>query len=127
MRSISSRVAHRAGLGLALASTLFLFVVSLGVGIIGADGDPANLLYLSVIALGLLGSLVARFRARGMAVVLVAMALVQASIGLVAVVAGLGRPYSGVLELLGLTGFFVVLFLTAAWLFRHAAHSIDPT
>ncbi|MEM6784327.1 MAG: hypothetical protein AAF624_11410 [Bacteroidota bacterium] len=127
MRTLAPRIAFRAGLGLAVASTLFLFVVSLGVGIIGADGDPANLLYLSVIALGLLGSLVARFRAGGMVVVLRAMAIVQGGIGLYAIVAGLGRPYSGALELLGLTGFFVALFLTAAWLFRHAAHSIDPT
>lgn len=121
------RSAYRAALALTVASMGFLFVVSLGVGIIGADGDPANLLYLGVIALGLSGSLVARLRAGGMAVVLVAMALVQAGIGVYAIVAGLGRPYSGALELLGLTGLFVTLFLAAAWLFHHAAHSTTAT
>ncbi|MEO0858866.1 MAG: hypothetical protein AAFY55_18645 [Bacteroidota bacterium] len=114
------RSAYLAALTLATLSTLFLFVVSLGVGIIGADGDPANLLYLSVTALGVVGSIVARLRSEAMVVVLAAMALVQAGIGLYAIVAGLGRPYSGALELLGLTGLFVALFLTAAWLFRQA-------
>ncbi|MEM8559165.1 MAG: hypothetical protein AAGG50_15195 [Bacteroidota bacterium] len=127
MSTLAPRIAYRAGLGLAGASTLFLFVVSLGVGLIGADGDPANLLYLGVIALGVVGALVARFRASGMVVVLAAMALVQAGIGLYAMVAGLGRPYSSALELLGLTGLFVALFLTAAWLFHHAAHSTTAT
>ncbi|MEM9996941.1 MAG: hypothetical protein AAF809_04515 [Bacteroidota bacterium] len=127
MSTLAPRIAYRAGLGLAGTSMLFLFVVSLGVGLIGADGDPANLLYLGVIALGVVGALVARFRASGMVVVLAAMALVQAGIGLYAMVAGLGRPYSSALELLGLTGFFVVLFLSAAWLFHQAAHSTTAT
>ncbi|MEO0742761.1 MAG: hypothetical protein AAF089_14350 [Bacteroidota bacterium] len=121
------RSAYLAALTLATLSTLFLFVVSLGVGIIGADGDPANLLYLSVIALGVVGSIVARFRSEAMVVVLAAMALVQTGIGFYAIVAGLGRPYSGALELLGLTGLFVALFLTAAWLFRQAARSTTAT
>ncbi|MEL7170231.1 MAG: hypothetical protein AAGN64_12865 [Bacteroidota bacterium] len=121
------RSAYLAALTLATLSTLFLFVVSLGVGIIGADGDPANLLYLSVIALGVVGSIVARFRSEAMVVVLAAMALVQAGIGLYAIVAGLGRPYSGALELIGLTVLFVALFLTAAWLFRQAARSTTAT
>jgi len=36
-------------------------------------------------------------------------------------IAKLGLPYSGPMELLLLNGFFIVAFLVAAWLFRRAA------
>ena len=111
----------RIAAALAIAGALMLLWLSLGVGIIGADGDPANRMYFGVVALGLAGVLVARFRPNGMALALAAMALAQFSVGAYAIVAGLGRPYSGPLELALLNGFFVALFAGAAWLFRRAA------
>ncbi|HEV2705490.1 MAG TPA: hypothetical protein VGV59_06170 [Pyrinomonadaceae bacterium] len=95
--------------------------LSLGVGIIGKDGDPANMMYFGVLAVGIIGALIARFRPQGMARALVAMALAQTLVGLIAILGGLGRPYSGVLELLGLNGFFIALFIGSAWLFQRAA------
>lgn len=56
-----------------------------------------------------------------MACVLVTMAVVQASIGLIALIGGLGRPWSGPMELSLLNLFFVALFAGSAWLFRRAA------
>jgi len=107
--------------GGASAGALLLVWLSLGVGIIGEDGDPANLMYFAVIAVGIFGSLIARFRPRGMGRVLVAMALAQAVVAAIALVGGLGYPWSGPLELVLLNGFFVVLFLGSAWLFRAAS------
>lgn len=115
------RSIYRLALGLAILAALMLVWLSLGVGIIGQDGDPANAMYFGVIAVGLVGALVARFRAGGMARALVAMALAQAAIALIALIGGLGRPYSGPLELTLLNGFFVAMFGGAAWLFRRAA------
>ena len=112
---------YRIAVALAVMTSLVLIWLSLGVGIIGADGDRANAMYFGVIAVGIVGALVARFRAVGMSRVLIAMALAQASIGAFAIFAGLGRPYSGALELLGLNGFFVAMYVAAAWLFRRAA------
>lgn len=112
---------RRMAAGAALAAALLLVWLSLGVGIIGRDGDPANRMYLGVIAVGLLGALAARFRPRGMAWAMAAAALAQAAVGTVAVFGGLGRPYSGALELTLLNGFFVVMFAGSAWLFRRAA------
>ena len=112
---------YRLAVGLALAAALILLWLSLGVGIIGADGDPANRMYLAVIAIGIIGALIARFRPGGMALVLFAMALAQATIGVIAIVTGLGRPHSGPLELLLLNAFFVALFVGSACLFRRAA------
>lgn len=113
--------AYKLGLGAAGASAFILFWLAAGVGIIGADGDRANMMYLGVLAVGIIGALIARFRPLGMARTLVAMAAVHAVVGLIALVAQLGEPYSGPLEILGLTGFFIVLFTGSAWLFRQAA------
>ena len=114
-------ITYRAAVGVALAAALILVWLSLGVGIIGRDGDPANLMYFGVLAVGIIGALIARFRPRGMARALFATALAQTSVAVIALVAGLGYPWSGALELSALNGFFVALFVASAWLFRRAA------
>ena len=113
---------YRAAVGVALAAALLLVWLSLGVGIIGRDGHPANLMYFGVLAVGIIGALFARFRPRGMARALFATALAQTSVAVIALIAGLGYPWSGPLELSLLNGFFVALFVGSAWLFRRAAH-----
>ena len=113
---------YRLAVGVALAAAFILVWLSLGVGIIGRDGDPANLMYFGVLAVGIIGALIARFRPRGMARALFAAALAQTSVAVIALIAGLGYPWSGQLELSVLNGFFVALFVGSAWLFRRAAN-----
>ena len=108
----------------AVVASLMLVWLSLGVGIIGADGDPANYMYFGVIAVGLVGSLLARFRPRGMAYTLAAMALGTVVVLAIALIGQLGLPYSGPLELILLNGFFIVVFAAAAWLFGRAAGGV---
>lgn len=120
MMSLDNNQVYRLAVGVALASTFMLVWLSLGVGIIGADGDRANIMYFGVVAVGIIGSLIARFQPRGMARALIAMAIVQMVVLVVALIARLGEPWSGPLELLGLNGFFIALFAGSAWLFRHA-------
>ena len=56
-----------------------------------------------------------------MARALLATALAQALVALIALIAGKHRaPVSSVFEILGLNGFFVALFVGSAWLFRRA-------
>ena len=105
----------------ALGAAFILVWLSLGVGIIGADGEPANLMYFGVIAVGIIGAIIARFQPLGMARTMFAMALAQALVTAIALIARLGLPWSGPLEILGLNGFFVVLFAGAGWLFQQAA------
>jgi hypothetical protein len=112
---------YRAGVGVAVAASLALAWLSIGVGIIGEDGDPANVMYFGVIAVGIIGALIARFRPHGMSRALFAMALAQTSVTAIALVARLGYPQSGPLQLTLLNGFFVALFIGSAWLFRRAA------
>ena len=104
-------------MGLALAAALLLIWLSLGVGIIGKDGDPANLMYFGVLAVGIIGAIIARLQPHGMARALFATALAQ----MVALIAGLGLPWSGPAEILVLNGFFIAMFAGSAWLFRRAA------
>ena len=121
-----NRNAYRAAVGVALAATFMLVWLSLGVGIIGADGDPANLMYFGVLAVGIIGAIIARFRPRGMNRALCAMALAQALVAMIALIFGLGYPWSPPLEILVLNGFFVALFVGSALLFRHAARGRTP-
>lgn len=118
----TARSTYRFAVTLAVAAACVLVWLSLGVGIIGRDGDPANVMYFGVLAIGIIGALIARFRPLGMARTLLAMALAQTSVALIALIGGLGRPWSGPLELSLLNGFFVALFVGSAWLFRRASH-----
>jgi len=78
-------------------------------------------MYFVVVAVGIIGALVMRLKPAGMMRVLLAMAFVQVIITGVAMIAKLGLPYSGPMELILMNGFFIVAFLVAAWLFRKAA------
>lgn len=114
---------YRSAIAVAILAALFLIWLSLGVGIIGKDGDPANLMYFGVLAVGIIGAIVVRFRPQGMARALVAAALAQALVTAVALIAELGLPWSGPTEILLLNGFFIALFAGSAWLFQRASRS----
>ena len=113
---------YRAVVGVALAAAFILVWVNLAVGVIGTSGDPANLMYIGVLAVGIIGAIIARFRPLGMARALFATALAQALVAMIALIIGLGSPWSppGVLGILILNGFFVALFVGSALLFRYA-------
>ena len=122
----SRRSAYRAAVGLTLAAVSLLVWLSLGVGIIGQDGDRTNAVYVVVVAIGIVGAVVSRLQPEGMTRTLLAMALAQAVIGAVAVILRLGHPHSPALELIGLTTIFVALFVGSALLFRRAARTTRP-
>lgn len=117
---MKNRHAYHWAMGITLAATFGLIWLSLGVGIIGGDGDPANRMYLGVAAIGIIGSLAVRLRSRGMVWVLAVMSLATVMVGGYAVIRGLGLPWSGPLELILLNGFFILMFISAAWLFHRS-------
>lgn len=120
---------YRKAAALGGAATLMLIWLSLGVGILGADGDRANMMYAAVLATGVIGSVVVQFQAQGMSRVLVAMAAVQSVITVIALSVGVqDSGASPVAEIVLLNAFFVGMFLAAAWLFRSAAppHADGP-
>ena len=118
---------YRWAVGIAVLGSFLLVWISLGVSIIGRDGDPVNVIYAAVLAVGVIGAFLTGGRPAGMARVLIAMATVQALIALIAIFAGLGRPYSGPLELVLVNGIFVAIFLGSALLFRRAGEQSPTT
>lgn len=110
--------AYRAGLGMALVAALLLLWSSGAVGITDSDGE---MLYYLALTVGIVGAFIARFRPRGMALAMFATALALASAGVIALAAGMVAAHNSVFEILGITAFFVVLFVGSALLFRQAA------
>jgi hypothetical protein len=118
----AGNIAYRAAVGVALAAAFILVWLMGAVGVIGEEGDRVDLMYFGVLAVGIIGAVIARFRPHGMARALLAMALAQALVAVIALIAGKHQaPISSVFEIVGLNGFFVALFIGSALLFRHAA------
>lgn len=116
--------AYRLALGAAVGAALMLVWVVGAVGLVGEEGDRADLMYLGVLGVGIVGAIVARFRPRGMARALIAMAVAQTLAAVIALLAGKHESsVSSVPELLGVNGFFVALFIASAWLFQQAARA----
>ena len=119
--------AYRSAVAVAVTAVLILIWLSLGVGVLGPDGDRANLMHAGVVAVGIIGASVGRFQPHGMALALFAMALAQALVVVIALIAGVHRSgVSPVAEIVGLNGFFIAMFLVSAWLFRRASEEQPP-
>ncbi len=116
----TGNTAYRAGVGVAIAAAFLLTWVNAAVALTDSDADGV---YFLVLALGVAGAFGVRFRAAGMARVLLATALAVAAVGVIALVAGIVPAYNSAAEVLGLSGFFAALFGGAALLFRAAAHA----
>ena len=71
----TGNAAYLAGVGVAVAAAFVLVLVTGAVGIIGSEDDDANLMYGGVLAIGIIGSLIARFDPDGMARALMATGL----------------------------------------------------
>ncbi len=122
----AGNIAYRFAVGVALAAAFILVWVTGAVGIIGTEDDNANLMYVGVLAVGIISAIIARFRPHGMARALFATALAQALVVVIVLIFGLGSPWSGPGEILALNGFFVSLFVGSALLFRYAARGQTP-
>ncbi len=126
----AGHIAHRAAVGVAVAAALLLVWMNLAVGIIGNEGNPANLMYIGVLAVGIIGAFIARLDPRGMARVLFATAGAQMLVPVIALIIGPPQVSSwgaaGVVGVLIMNAFFATLWLGSALLFRRASAS-DPT
>lgn len=109
---------YRYAVGVAVAAAFLLIWVNGAVGITDSDADG---MYLGVLAVGFIGALLARFRPQGMALAMFATALALVSVSVIALVAGIVPAYNSAFEILGITGFYITLFVGSALLFREAA------
>jgi hypothetical protein len=118
----AGNIAYRTAVGVALAAALLLVWINLAVGIIGEPDELANSMYIGVLVVEIIGAIIARFRAHGMARALFTTALAQALVAVIVLIFGLGAGSPpGVLGILILNVFFVALFMGSALLFRYAA------
>jgi hypothetical protein len=109
-RNTAYRVAAALGLGVS-----FLVVWSNGaVGIIGNENDPINLAFFGILAVGLVGALIARFRPQGMALAMTVMAVLMLAMAGYVVATNPNREAAIIAVMAG-------LWLLSAGLFRKAA------
>ena len=119
---ISDSMAYRTAVGVAVVAGLLLIWMNLAVGIIGSEDHPANLLYTGVLAVGIIGAGLARFRSRGMSRTMFATALMQMLIPVTALI--IWRPTLD--EPPGMVGVFILnvlfagLFVVSGFLFQRA-------
>jgi hypothetical protein len=113
---------YRAGAAVALGAVFLLLVVNGAVGVIGSSHNDANLMFAGVLGVAVVGAVIARFRAAGMARAMIAAAIAQLLVAVVALMAGSGS--SGPIwpfDILLATVFFAGLWILSARLFRKAA------
>jgi hypothetical protein len=113
--------AYRAAVGIACGAGLLLVWLNLAVGLIGSEDNPANVMYIGVLVVGLVGAGLARLAPRGMARALFATAVAQALVPLIALTIWRPPIVSGVAQVLGVNALFVALWVVSALLFRQAA------
>jgi hypothetical protein len=77
-------------------------------------------MYIGVLAVGVIGAVIARLRPQGMARALFATAIAQAVVPMIVLIAGMTEE-SSVAEVLAVNAMFVVLFVGSALLFPRAS------
>jgi hypothetical protein len=102
-----------------MAAAFFLVWINVVVGMIDDAGSHRNLVYGGVLAVGLLGAALARFRAKGMARALFVTALAQGLVAVIIQVKGWPSP-------LLLNWMFAFVWLGSAALFQHACDTDLP-
>jgi hypothetical protein len=114
--------AYRVGTGVALATGFLLIWINGAVGLIGSEHNPANALYLCVLAMAAVGAGLARLEPLGMSRALFTTALAQFCVPIVALIFWRADFRPGVSQVFALNTFFVLMFAVSALLFRLERH-----
>lgn len=119
-------LSYRLAAGVALAGALLIIWSNIAVGILGSEDNPANLMFFGVLIIGFIGALAARFQPKGMSRVLFAVAIAQALVPVIALIIWksnftASEELIGILQVIIFNGFFVVMFIASALLFRNSA------
>lgn len=119
---------YRWAVRVALGAAAILCWMIGAVGVLGPDDHhPADVLYFFVLATGIIGAVVTRFEARGMARAMTATAIAQMLVPAIALAARLHpNPASDLVGIFGafaLNGMYAAVWLASAFLFRKSARS----
>jgi hypothetical protein len=111
----SGDIRYRAAAGIAVATGFLTVWANLAVGMIGSEGNPFNLSFAGVLGIGIVGALLAKLRAAGMARAMLAVAIAQALVVVAAFAIG-GDARGAAFSVL-----FVAPWLLSSALFRRAS------
>lgn len=116
--------AYRAATALGLVTGFLILWINAAVGIIGSEDNPMNLLFGGVLLLGMVGAVLARLEASGMARTMFVVAFAQFLVPVIAFL--IGRPdfSPGVAQIFAFNLVFVALFAASGLLFRRAARRL---
>jgi hypothetical protein len=122
MAGKAGRIAFRIGVAAALAASFLEVWINLAVGIVGSEDNPVNQGFYLVVAAAGACAFTARLRADGLARAMLAVAALQALLGLaVATAPSTARDPMGATGVLALSGVFAALWLVSAALFHRSA------
>jgi hypothetical protein len=117
-----SNPTYKTAIGAALATVLLLIWSNLAVGIIGSEGNPMNLLYFGVIAAAVIGAVIARLKPQGMSRTMLAASFAQTLAAIIAIVVEFENTAISSIEIIVINAFFILLWITSAFLFKRAAN-----
>lgn len=122
LTAYSNNAIYKVAMLFAVGSTFLMIWSNLAVGLIGSGAHAGNLMYAAVILVGLVGTFLSRFTTRGMERTMFAMAFTFVLIAIIALATNMqAYPGSSVKEIIGVNGFFAILFTIAGMLFRFVA------
>ena len=122
---LAPNASYLAGTAVALLAGAGLVVVNGAVGLVGAEDEPHNRLFVAVILVALTTAALTRGRPEGMARAMIAAAVVHVALSAALLGAvGVGPAGHMGIEAVGLSG-FAALWLAAAWLYRRSAITAD--
>jgi len=113
---------YKIAIAFALGSTFLLIWANLAVGLIGGGPNAGNLMYMGVVAVGIIGTILSRFTPRGIERTMYAMAFALVLVAAIALLTNMDQyPGSSVKDIIMVNGFFATLFAVAGLLFRFVA------
>jgi hypothetical protein len=119
---------YKLAVGVGVAAGLLLVWANAAVGLVGSEHNPANLLYLGVPVVALVGAFVARFRPLGMSNAMFAASLTYVAVTAIALFVwtpapGTAEPSVYFVNVLVANGVFAAIWAVSGWLFRRASAS----
>jgi len=118
-------IVYRIAIAFALGTTFLMIWANLAVGLIGAGPHAGNLMYIGVIAVGIIGIILSRFKPLGMERTMYAMAFALVLLAVIALLTNM-HQYAGtsIKEIIGVNGFFALLYVIAGFLFNQKLSAI---
>ncbi|TGD83251.1 hypothetical protein [Hymenobacter wooponensis] len=125
---MGDNTAYRLAAGVGVAAGLLLLWANMAVGLVGSEDNPANLLYLGVLAVALIGAVVARFRPLGMSNAMFAASLTYIVVTAIALfiwkpTGAAAEPNVHLINVLVANGVFAAIWAVSGWLFRRASNT----